>query len=67
MALVRPPEQTLMDAATGVSLSFPTEKLCIVRAWRSKVNVAINDWSGHVIRAQERDESGAHTVIGWRC
>ena len=22
---------------------FPTEKLCIVRAWRSKVNVAIND------------------------
>ena len=49
VALVRPPEQTLMDAATGVSLSFPTEKLCIVRAWRSKVNVAINDWSGHVI------------------
>ena len=49
VALVRPPEKTLMDAATGVSLSFPTEKLCIVRAWRSKVNVAINDWSGHVI------------------
>ena len=49
VALVRPPEQTLMDAATGASLSFPSEKLCIVRAWRSKVNVALNDWSGHVI------------------
>ena len=30
---------------------------------RSKANVAINDWSGRVIRAPDRAGSGASTVI----